>query len=67
MREPFEIPYGLAVWCTGIKLNPLCEKIIDAMPAGAQANRRSLVTVGRCRLTAPKPMLKAPTVTALEA
>ena len=32
------------VWCTGIKLNPLCEKIMDAMPEGAQENRRSIAT-----------------------
>mmetsp|Transcript_8228 Transcript_8228/g.20796 ORF Transcript_8228/g.20796 Transcript_8228/m.20796 type:complete len:612 (+) Transcript_8228:214-2049(+) len=37
-----EVPFGLAVWCTGIKLNPLCEKIIDALPEGSQQNRRSL-------------------------
>ena len=50
MRVASEVPFGLAVWCTGIKLNPLCEKIIDAMPAGAQANRRSLVTDNNLRV-----------------
>ena len=38
------IPAGLSVWCSGIKLNPLCEKIMDALPAGSQENRRSLAT-----------------------
>jgi NADH dehydrogenase FAD-containing subunit len=27
-KEQKEVPFGLAVWCTGIKLNPLCEKIM---------------------------------------
>ena len=39
-----EVPFGLAVWCTGIKLNPFCEKLIDSLPAGAQENKRSLLT-----------------------
>ena len=39
-----EVPFGLAVWCTGIKLNPLCEKIIDSLPEGSQENKRSLLT-----------------------
>jgi NADH:ubiquinone reductase (non-electrogenic) len=39
-----EIPAGLSVWCSGIKLNPLCEKIMDKLPAGSQENRRSLAT-----------------------
>jgi len=39
-----EVPAGLAVWCSGIKLNPLCEKIMDSLPSGAQENRRSLAT-----------------------
>ena len=38
------IPAGLSVWCSGIKLNPLCEKIMDKLPAGSQENRRSLAT-----------------------
>ena len=29
-----EVPAGLAVWCSGIKLNPLCEKIMDSLPSG---------------------------------
>jgi len=39
-----EVPFGLAVWCTGIKLNPFCEKLIESLPAGAQENKRSLLT-----------------------
>lgn len=39
-----EVPFGLAVWASGIKLNALCEKIIDDLPAGSQENRRSLIT-----------------------
>jgi len=30
-------------------------------------NKEALATVGRCRLTVSKPVLKAPTVSALEA
>ena len=33
-----EVPSGLAVWCSGIKLNPLCEKIMDTLPEGSQSN-----------------------------
>lgn len=39
-----EVPFGIAVWCTGIKLNPFCEKLMDSLPEGAQENRRSLAT-----------------------
>lgn len=39
-----EVPFGLAVWCTGIKLNPLCETIVDSLPEGSQGNKRSLLT-----------------------
>lgn len=42
--ETEEVPAGLAVWCSGIKLNPLCEKIMDTLPEGSQSNRRSLAT-----------------------
>ena len=34
-----EVPFGMAVWCTGIKLNPLCEKIMNALPEGSQEVR----------------------------
>jgi NADH:ubiquinone reductase (non-electrogenic) len=37
-----EVPFGLAVWCTGIKLNPFCEKLIESLPQ--QENKRSLLT-----------------------
>ena len=40
--ETSEVPFGLAVWCSGIKLNPLCENIMDSLPPGTQENRRSL-------------------------
>mmetsp|Transcript_10197 Transcript_10197/g.42038 ORF Transcript_10197/g.42038 Transcript_10197/m.42038 type:complete len:583 (-) Transcript_10197:119-1867(-) len=40
--ETSEVPFGLAVWCSGIGLNPLCEKIMDSLPEGTQENRRSL-------------------------
>jgi len=43
-KEVVEVPFGIAVWCTGTKLNPLCEKIMAALPAGAQTNQRSLTT-----------------------
>ena len=43
-KEVKEVPFGLAVWCTGIKLNPLCERIMDSLPEGSQTNRRSLAT-----------------------
>ena len=39
-----EVPFGIAVWCTGIKLNPFCEKLMDSLPEGAQENKRSLAT-----------------------
>jgi NADH:ubiquinone reductase (non-electrogenic) len=41
--EVKDVPFGLAVWCTGIKLNPLCEKIIETLPEGSQENKRSLL------------------------
>ena len=41
--EVRDVPFGLAVWCTGIKLNPLCEKIIETLPEGSQENKRSLL------------------------
>lgn len=37
-----EIPCGMSVWCSGIKLNPLCEKIQNSLPEGSQPNVRSL-------------------------
>lgn len=43
-KEVTEVPFGLAVWCTGIKLNPLCEKIMASLPEGSQTNQRSLTT-----------------------
>ena len=39
-----QVPFGLAVWCTGIKLNPLCESLIKQLPAGTQDNMRSVTT-----------------------
>ena len=41
--ETEEVPQ-VAVWCSGIKLNPLCEKIMDTLPEGSQSNGRSLAT-----------------------
>ena len=41
-KETTEVPFGLAVWCTGIKLNPMCEKLMASLPEGSQTNMRSL-------------------------
>ena len=40
--EQREIPFGLSVWCSGIKMNPICEKIQNSLPEGSQPNVRSL-------------------------
>jgi len=40
--EEREIPCGMSVWCSGIKLNPICEKIQNSLPEGSQPNVRSL-------------------------
>ena len=45
-----EAPFGVCVWCTGIKLNPLCEEVIKALPAGSQDNMRSLTTDSSLRV-----------------
>lgn len=40
------IPFGICVWCTGIKLNPLAEGLLKTLGPGVQDNQRSL-TVDR--------------------
>ncbi len=47
-----KIEYGLCVWCTGIKMNPLCEKLIADLPEGSQPNIRSLTTDSSLRVKA---------------
>jgi NADH:ubiquinone reductase (non-electrogenic) len=41
--EEKELPFGMAVWCSGIKMNPLCENIMNTLPEDSQPNRRSLL------------------------
>ena len=41
--EEKELPFGMAVWCSGIKMNPVCEKVMDSLPEGSQPNRRTLL------------------------
>ena len=48
--EELRIPFGLCVWCTGIKMNPLCEQLIKDLPAGSQPNIRSLTTCASLRV-----------------
>lgn len=45
-KELLTIPFGLCVWCTGIKLNPLAEGLVKTLGPGVQDNLRSL-TVDR--------------------
>ena len=44
------IPFGLCVWATGIKLNPLASQLIAALPPGSQPNIRSLTVDGSLRV-----------------
>jgi len=53
--EQISVPFGVCVWCTGIKLNPLCEGLIHALPAGSQDNMRSLTTDNHLRVKACSP------------
>ncbi|CAG9464813.1 unnamed protein product [Pedinophyceae sp. YPF-701] len=42
-----QLPFGAAVWCTGVRLNPLAETLIEAINEvnpGVQRNMRSIVT-----------------------
>lgn len=48
--EDMRIPFGLCVWCTGIKMNPLCEQLIKDLPQGSQPNIRSLTTCASLRV-----------------
>ena len=41
--EEKELPFGMAVWCSGIKMNPVCEKVMDSLPEGSQPSRRALL------------------------
>jgi NADH:ubiquinone reductase (non-electrogenic) len=50
--EVRKIEYGLCVWCTGIKMNPLCQKLISDLPEGSQPNIRSLTTDSSLRVKA---------------
>lgn len=45
-KEMTTIPFGVCVWCTGIKLNPLAEGLLKTLGPEAQDNLRSL-TVDR--------------------
>lgn len=42
--EASEVPYGICVWATGIKINPLVEKLKAKLPSHAQTHSRCLVT-----------------------
>ncbi len=48
--EEQRIPFGLCVWATGIKMNPLCEQLIRDLPEGSQPNFRSLTTDAALRV-----------------
>lgn len=48
--EEKRIAFGLCVWATGIKMNPLCEQLIAALPPGSQPNIRSLTTDSSLRV-----------------
>jgi len=41
-KEQTELTFGLCVWATGIKMNPLAEQLIKSLPSGSQPNIRSL-------------------------
>jgi NADH:ubiquinone reductase (non-electrogenic) len=45
-----ELPFGMCVWCSGIKLNELAEKLRGALPEGTQPNVRSLTTDASLRV-----------------
>lgn len=44
------VPFGMCVWCAGVKMNPLCEKIMEGLPPGSQENVRSLTVDKRLRV-----------------
>merc|ERR1712216_712834 len=44
-----EVPFGLAVWCTGIKLNPFCEKLISLYPNKKTSVRYSPIRIFESR------------------
>jgi NADH:ubiquinone reductase (non-electrogenic) len=39
-----ELPFGVCVWCTGIKLNPLAQQLQQSLPDGTQTNFRAITT-----------------------
>ena len=41
--EEKELPFGMAVWCSGIKMNPVCEKVMESLPEGSQPSKRALL------------------------
>lgn len=48
--ETFELPHGACVWATGVKTNPLVEKLKSSLPSDAQSHSRCLVTDGHMRV-----------------
>jgi NADH:ubiquinone reductase (non-electrogenic) len=55
--ETRRIDFGICVWCTGIKMNPLCEKLISDLPEGSQPNIRSLTTDSSLRVKVWRALL----------
>jgi len=41
---PSELKFGVCVWCTGIRLNPLAQQLQVALPEGSQTNFRAINT-----------------------
>lgn len=48
--ETFQLPQGLCVWATGVKMNPLVEKLKNKLPSDAQGHARCLVTDAHMRV-----------------
>jgi len=39
-----ELKFGVCIWCTGIKLNPLAQQLQQSLPEGSQTNFRAITT-----------------------
>lgn len=53
------VPFGACVWCTGIKLNPLAQALIEALPKEDQTNFRAILTDNQLRVKGSKSSIFA--------